>query len=176
MSILLLTIFSFSLAVLGTLWAVRRMLLHPLWARMLDKSSSRIAANEEKDGKRPVYPVKYLSERNSHSLLRIVPWDASGMLSETDTGFQFVGASRGGRPLEMSFSSDEAKINYQRGNLLWDGGVSWCVIEVEGEKHYFTSDAKIGDPSLTQEEWQGSNEVNTTVIYRNITNRYIRSS
>ncbi|MCB0323239.1 MAG: hypothetical protein KDD69_06675 [Bdellovibrionales bacterium] len=116
-------------------------------------------------------PVRYLSNRNSHSLLRLLPWDATGRLHETDNGFRFVGNSVRGESVEVSFPSDQIEINYQKGNLLWDGGLSWCVIEVEGEKHYFTS-----GPQKNSDRTSPKEELSATAIYQSLTNRYIRTN
>ena len=115
-----------------------------------------------------IYPVKYVSERN-HKLLRWIPWDASGVLSTTEKGFHFEGSSPLGRRLEMDFNPNESTVNYQKGSLLWDGGLPWCVIEVNGEKHYFTSE--VNDDSIVADEAHG---VGTTQIYQALANRYIK--
>ena len=78
----------------------------------------------------------------------------------------------------MNFPSDDVQINYQKGNLLWDGGFAWCVIESNGEKHYFTSDhdtsGKIGAADKSTSETLEN--LSATGIYRSITKRYIQTS
>lgn len=154
------------LCLLAARWAVRYALLSKRVRRFV---LQKLALRKNRNVQGPGYPVRYVSERGSKTLLRLVPWDASGLLSETSYGFRFVGESADGEPLEMRFPSEEAMVNYQKGSLLWDGGVSWCIIEVNGEKHYFTSDV----PEAADEK---AIDANTTVIYRNITERYIRSN
>ena len=117
------------------------------------------------------YPVRYLSQRHRNSLFNPIPWDATGTLTASDSEFHFLGSSPLGRKIEMKFDSADARINYQRGKLLWDGGHTWCVIEVNGEKHYFSADS--GDLS---DEIVKNPETGTTQIYRVLTNRYINEN
>ena len=125
------------------------------------------AGNEEEF----VYPVKYISGKHSHSLLRLIPWDASGTISSSDEGFRFSGSSSRGQPLEMIFDAEETLVNYQQGSLLWDGGITWCVIEVNGEKHYFSSEipAKSDEDDFTQPRSTGA-------LYQSLTDRYLKNS
>lgn len=116
------------------------------------------------------YAVRYAAE-SSRSLFRLIPWDASGTLTASDAGFHFEGNSPTGRKLQFDIDAQEATINYQKGTLWWDGGVSWCVIEVNGEKHYFTSEAlEEGQDSRSAME----DGLKTTDIYQQLTNRYIK--
>ena len=114
------------------------------------------------------YPVKYASRRSS--LLRLVPWEARGTLSESDDGIHFEGSSPLGKRFELDFDPDETTVNYQQGRLWWDGGLSWCVIESEGEKHYFTSEAVDAEKSSSSMD----DGFGTTDIYQHLTNRYIK--
>ncbi len=115
--------------------------------------------------------VRYLSPDISHSPLRLVPWDARGVLRETERGFSFRGNDITGDFLSLEFPSDEVQINYQKGNLLWDGGFSWCVIERDGEKHFFTSDLE--DTAPKSERDSSQENMSATGIYQSITKRYI---
>jgi len=114
------------------------------------------------------YPVKYLSSKSARSPWRIVPWDASGKLVQTQEGFSFKGKSKYGQMWDLEFDPDDSVINYQKGKLLWDGGLSWCVVEVDGEKHYFTSD--LTKSSLIED----SKRTVTTDVYEQLTARYLK--
>ncbi len=115
--------------------------------------------------------VRYLSSMKSHSPLRLVPWDARGILTETEKGFVFRGNDVAGASVDIEFPSDEVQINYQKGSLLWDGGFSWCVIERDGEKHFFTSDVEPENSKTSLDS--GQEQMTATGIYQTITKRYI---
>lgn len=118
-----------------------------------------------------LYPVKYVSGKHSHSLLRLVPWDASGTLIASKRCFYFTGNSALGQPLELLFDPENSLVNYQSGSKLWDGGLTWCVIEVEGEKHYFTSEV-----ALPSKEDEFLEPHSTGALYRTLTDRYIKTT
>ena len=128
-----------------------------------------------KKSKTTGYPVHYVSQRNSHSLLRPIPWDASGTLSSDKDGFHFEGSSLLGRQMEIDIDADQATINYQSGNLLWDAGHSWCVIEVDGEKHYFTSEIELEPTFDSKSDPKEQANANTLGIYQALTKRYIET-
>ncbi len=114
------------------------------------------------------FNVRYAASLSSP--LRVIPWDASGTLSETEEGFHFEGSSPLGKRVELDINPDEATVNYQQGKLWWDGGLSWCVIESKGEKHYFTSE--VPDSEKATQSMDGG--FGTTDIYQHLTNRYIK--
>lgn len=116
------------------------------------------------------FPVRYLSERNSHAFWKLLPWDASGVLSTDEEGFSFHGSSPLGRKLDMDFNFEKTKINYQKGSMFWDGGLAWCVIEADGEKHYFTSETS----EYVQET--AEDEAAIPFLYRQLTDRYLREN
>ena len=124
---------------------------------------------EQGDSDLLTYPVRYLSERHVHSPLRMIPWDASGTLSMSNEEIVFKGSSLFGHQMDLSIHPDEALVNYQKGNLFWDGGKEWCVIESGGEKHYFTSSGNSED----QQDFRDESPASTTLIYQELTKRYI---
>lgn len=137
----------------------------------LKNNSDRESKSAEELKSSRALQVRYLSSGKSHSPLSLVPWDARGVLTETEKGFVFRGNDVAGVSVDIEFPSDEVQINYQKGNLLWDGGFSWCVIERDGEKHFFTSDVE-GESAKTSLDSEPE-RMTATGIYQTITKRYI---
>ena len=168
----------FAVAVFGVIGAslvVRLGLCSKAGRRLLKrkiKKSASALANSSVKSRSKTYPVHYATERGSHSFWRPIPWDATGTLSATPDALYFYGSSPFGQKLEMKFNPEESLINYQKGKFF-DGGMSWCVIESNGERHYFSSD--LSDP-LAFKNIDPALLADTTKLYRDLTNRYIKGS
>ncbi len=124
--------------------------------------------------------VRYLPERKRYSLLTLTPRDFTGVLTASDNVFHFESKSDSGAKVELDFDPEESIINYQKGGSFWDHGMSWCVIESNGERHYFTSDLPsegkkhsqiISDSSRSTDS---KNLEPTIALYQALTDRYLK--
>ena len=85
-------------------------------------------------------PVRYCSEPRFKSWFKIFPWDGTGWLVPSSGVVTFVGEKLNGTPLNLQFGHGNTSANWLGKCPFPNGSVSWFVFEVQGEKHYFTSE------------------------------------
>lgn len=86
------------------------------------------------------FPVRYCSETRFRKWLKIFPWESTGILFVGDTQVIFFCSFLSWRNLELKFNIEDSKVKWI-GRKVWPNGVlSWLVIGLQGEKHYFTSE------------------------------------
>lgn len=91
-------------------------------------------------GTSPTLPVRYCTERQFKSWLKIFPWEATGLLVPGNGVVTFVGEKLNGTPLNLQFGRADSTLSWL-GKCPWpNGAVSWFVFDTRGEKHYFTSE------------------------------------
>ena len=91
-------------------------------------------------GNNRTVPVRYAAEPRFKSWLKIFPWEGTGLLVPSKGVVTFLGEKLNGTPLNVQFGPSASTLTWL-GKCPWpNGAVSWFVFDVQGEKHYFTSE------------------------------------
>ena len=86
------------------------------------------------------FPVRYSSETRFRKLWKLLPWEATGILFIGDTDIFFFSRLISWKDLELKFSLKNTDVRWI-GEKIWPNGfISWFVLDIQGEKHYFTSE------------------------------------
>lgn len=83
------------------------------------------------------FAVKYASGKMFKSIIKVFPWEASGLLQLTNQGVLFQGAKDNGQPINLVFEPSQTKASWVGRNFI-NGATAWFLLEQNGEKHYFT--------------------------------------
>ena len=85
-------------------------------------------------------PVRYASEPRFKLWFKIFPWEGTGLLVPAPGCITFVGEKLNGVPLNLQFVPGQSNISWL-GKCPWpNGAVSWFAFDVQGLKHYFSSE------------------------------------
>jgi len=85
-------------------------------------------------------PVRYASEPRYKLWFKIFPWEGTGLIVPAKGCVTFVGENLNGTPLNFQFVPGNATLLWL-GKSPWpNGAVSWFAFEVQGLKHYFSSE------------------------------------
>lgn len=136
----------------------------PLPAILLAKAQQIAGADE-------LHPVKYSSEEHFKNHFRYTPWQARGILAIRPGGNTFFGIKEDGELINLSFEKNESRVTFVEPKFVRDGGLSWFVIEVNGEKHYFTYESQ---PNF-QDTQVVNNRLTTTGMYEALSDTYLNA-
>ncbi|MGD2248509.1 MAG: hypothetical protein PVF58_08880 [Candidatus Methanofastidiosia archaeon] len=86
------------------------------------------------------FPVRYCSENRFKKILKLFPWEATGILVIKDTEIKFFCNVLAWENLELTFDSERGKTAWIGKNIWPNGVTSWFFIDSDDKKHYFTSE------------------------------------
>ena len=85
-------------------------------------------------------PVRYASEPRFKLWFKIFPWEGTGLIVPAPGCITFIGEKMNGVPLNLQFVPGQSNILWL-GKSPWpNGAVSWFAFDVQGLKHYFSSE------------------------------------
>ncbi|PYS68779.1 MAG: hypothetical protein DMF69_19095 [Acidobacteria bacterium] len=91
-------------------------------------------------GNSQAIPVRYASEPRFKLWFKIFPWEGTGLIVPAPGCITFVGEKMNGVPLNLQFVPGQSNILWL-GKSPWpNGAVSWFAFDVQGLKHYFSSE------------------------------------
>jgi hypothetical protein len=121
-----------------------------LWVYIILQNSKRkmireriLATRSDVIGNHRWYPARYASQQRFDSWLKIMPWEAAGILVVVAGSVLFLGETFSGTPVILQFAPGNSRIAWL-GKCPWpNGAVSWFQFNTADQKHYFSSETGI---------------------------------
>ena len=86
------------------------------------------------------FPVQYSSNKRFKKYLKLLPWEATGILQIRDTKIIYFGELSNGKYIEFLFDISNSNITWIGKDWFRNGVLSWLEITHQNEKHYFSSE------------------------------------
>ena len=89
------------------------------------------------------FPVLYSSEARFQTILKLFPWENTGILFIDDAQVVFFHNSQSRKFQELRFDPKYSGVTWVGRRICTNGGLFWLAIDLYGQKHYFASETGI---------------------------------
>ena len=121
-----------------------------LWVYIILQNGKRkrireriVAARADLIGNKRWFPARYASQPRFDSWVKILPWEAAGILVTVTGSVLFLGETFSGTPITLQFAPGNSRINWL-GKCPWpNGAVSWLRFDTADGNHYFSSETGV---------------------------------